>query len=289
MTSPGHSRPPSAPSTAARSPHRDALLTQQVDNNLDGSGAQEDPLNTSHDTTLSIFQDPINWEEEILKHTRARRQKQEMTISSLQVQLQRLQAALARESKRRVAAIAAVEEKCHHQLASLEETLVARIDEHHEHTLHNLSLLESRIVDLEARWERQVGDLESHIDSTAKQLASQLEELQVTVEQETNAARDRYESQCEQVQRMSDQYDKLWKQERQERMSSVHALTDRINSQDDVAQQHVDRLQAQIGQELQLLHDELQLEAQEREQGDDEIAEALNRYMTQIQKSLHYI
>jgi hypothetical protein len=256
---------------------------------LAGAEAAMDTTNDTTTTTLSILNDSsFHWEEEILKHARARREKHETSLSRLSIQTNRLEAALSRESKRRVAAVSELERSLEARIGELEAHLASKIDEQHQETLFALSALDARVTDLEARWERQLGDVTSSVEINLRDLAVQLEELQTTVEQAKAVAEERHSSQSDQIRSLREQYDEMWKQERTERLSSLHALTDRIEGQEGMASDHLRGLQSQIGQQLELLAQELQQEASERQAGDDEIVAGLNRYMAQIQKSLEY-
>jgi uncharacterized protein YukE len=255
----------------------------------DSAMSGEDSANTTGVTQqLSVLHESFQWEEEILKHATARRHRHETSLSKLAVQLGRLQAAMGRESKRRVSAVAELERSVQARLNDLEEQFAARLDEQHHETLQALSGLEHRVSELEARWERQLGDVASAFETTVHDLSSQLDEIKAAVEEERSAADERHDSQATQIESLQREYDGVWKKERQERLGSLHDLTDRIEGQEDVAHMHLKELQDQIGEQLQLLAEELRQEAQERQAGDEDIVAGLNRYMSQIQKSLQY-
>jgi SF-assemblin/beta giardin len=256
----------------------------------DSAMSGEDSANTTGATEqqLSLLHESFQWEEEILKHATARRHRHETSLSKLAVQLGRLQAAMGRESKRRVSAVAELERSVQGRLNDLEEQFAARLDEQHHETLQALSGLEHGVSELEARWERQLGDVASAFETTVHDLSSQLDEIKAAVEEERSAADERHASQATQIESLQREYDGVWKKERQERLGSLHDLTDRIEGQEDVAHMHLKELQDQIGEQLQLLAEELRQEAHERQAGDEEIVAGLNRYMSQIQKSLQY-
>jgi hypothetical protein len=88
---------------------------------------------------------------------------------------------------------------------------------------------------------------------------------------------------------LSLKYEEQWKTERQERLNTCAVLTERMDDQDrqrdELVHDYTDRLRG----ELNALQNDLQQETVDRLYQDEEIVGALNRYTSQLQKSLSYI
>jgi hypothetical protein len=274
-TSPGNA---SASATSAR-------MSQQIT----PSAAASNLHSTKSNILALTVDDHSNFEEVMRQRNKMRREREDTAVAELRTQVSRLEAALACESKRRVAAVQALKQECTSQLQATEERLLVKLAEDRKVSEVRLLAIESRLEALEAQWQADIQRTEQDLDNQAGQLKASIEKLREAQEQERASRLDREGRLLQQMEQLSLKYEEQWKTERQERVDTCAMLTGRMDDQDrqrdELVHDYTDRLRG----ELSALQNDLQQETVDRLYQDEEIVGALNRYTSQLQKSLSYI
>jgi hypothetical protein len=238
---------------------------------------------------LAAVDTDSDFEEVMRQRTKMRREREDTAVAELRTQVSRLEAALAGESKRRVAAVQALKQECTSQLQATEERLLVKLAEDRNASEVRLTATESRLAALEAQWQTDIQRTEKDLDQQAGQLKGSIEKLREAQEQERASRLDREGRLLQQMEALSLKYEEQWKTERQERLDTCAVLTGRMDDQDrqrdELVHDYTDRLRG----ELNALQNDLQQETVDRLYQDEEIVGALNRYTSQLQKSLSYI
>ena len=244
---------------------------------------KSDALVHYNDSTFQDFEDLMR------NATQQRRQREDAQVGELRVTVRRLEAALAAETKRRMAAVQKLRESCKEELKQLEERVVQQLQQDQQSTDERLSKLEQRISKLEDRFETDVVTLHKDIDSKTQAIEDHLQELKLDAEQERQNRLQREGRLLQQLTEISTIYEDRWKSERQDCISTLQLVKDRVEQQDSQLTHQVSNYERKLQQELQLLQQELQQESDERQMQDEQIVAALNRYTQQLQKSLSIV
>jgi len=243
----------------------------------------------SKTTSLVHYSDDSSFEEIMRNATQQRRQREDAQIGELRVTVRRLEAALTAETKRRLAAVKALQDTTQQELKELEKRLVQQLRQEQEDMDERFNKLESRIAKLEDRFETDVVTIHHDVDAKAQEIEANLQELQSTADQERQNRLQREGRLLQQLDEISTIYENRWKSERQDRISSLQILKDRVDQQDSQMTHQVSSYESRLQQELALLQQELQQESTERQVQDEQIVAALNRYTQQLQKSLSIV
>ena len=245
--------------------------------------------NKSNILALAAVDHDTEFEEVMRQRTKMRREREDTAVAELRTQVSRLEAALAGESKRRVAAVQALKQECTSQLHATEERLLVKLAEDRKVSEVRLMATETRLAALEEQWQTDIQRTERDLDREAGQLKGSIEKLREGQEQERSSRLDREGRLLQQMEALSLKYEEQWKTERQERLDTCAVLTGRMDDQDrqrdELVHDYTDRLRG----ELNALQNDLQQETVDRLYQDEEIVGALNRYTSQLQKSLSYI
>ncbi|GAX13180.1 hypothetical protein FisN_17Hh110 [Fistulifera solaris] len=218
-----------------------------------------------------------------------RKEKEDAAVAHLRVQVKHLEAALTAETKRRVQAVKEVQEQAKAAVSQVTALWKESVEKEGTEMNRRLASLEERIAELEEHWKRDVSSIENNIDSKAKQWESALGELQAQAETERKSRSRREEQIMQQINDVSEKYEKSWKEERHHRVSEVGKLTERVKTQEDVRDAQVKRLEGRIQKALDDLNNALEVEVNERQTRDTEIVTALNKYTEQVQTSLSFV
>jgi SF-assemblin/beta giardin len=244
--------------------------------------------NTAASTTLALLH-PSTFEDLIREKTMKRRQKQNTTIASLQVQVERLEAALLAETKRRTAAFQQVQESCAKELQLAVQSMQTQLTQDAETFAARYQQVESQLGQLEGKWQHDVTKIEEEWNTATTELEQEIHEISHTNSREHTSRQVRQEQLLQQIQQLSQRYEIQWRQERSERMTAVQEVSMKQEQAERTRQTQVTAYHNALQQELHLLQQELQQEQSVRQQADDTIVEALNQYTIQLQKSLALI
>lgn len=295
-TPPSPTGSPLRPSSTVMARTPDSLRSNKSTGNASTRSQQSTPsgaASTLHSTKSNILALAVDrdsdFEEVMRQRTKMRREREDTAVAELRIQVSRLEAALAGESRRRVAAVQALKQECTSQLRATEERLLVKIAEDRKVSEARLLATESRLAALEAQWQTDIQRTEQDLDQQAGQLKGSIEKLREKQEQERASRLDREGRLLQQMEALSLKYEEQWKTERQERLDACAMLTGRMDDQDrqrdELVHEYTDRLRG----ELNALQNDLQQETVDRLYQDEEIVGALNRYTSQLQKSLSYI
>jgi SF-assemblin/beta giardin len=224
---------------------------------------------------------------QVLKErTRQRRAQEDAAVSSLRAQVQRLEAALAMESKRRVASIRSLHEQSMQAAQELQERLKLQMVDEIGLVNNRLERLEERMTVLESRYDVDLTQLQTQMTLDATTIQSQLHDLTVQFTNEEQQRKIRHSQQLEQIQSVSDEYRDKWQTERHERLTDTHQLHTTMDQFHIHREQNMASYEGQLTYELQQLSQDLSHETSERQGRDHEIVNALNNYVQQLQDSL---
>ena len=229
-----------------------------------------------------------NFAEVVKERTRLRRERENAAVSTLTVQISRLEAALQAESKRRAKTVHAIKQQAQQEIQQMEETLRKQI---HEETIlvgKRLIAIEDRLTILEQRWQGDVSALNTDLERNRREIENQLKELYSAAEKEKQTRMAREQMLLKQLESVSKEYQERWTQERQDRLLGTGTIEEALKEQSDKTNQTVMSFEQKIRQELHLLSADLEREVAERRGNDDEIVGALNRYTAQLQQTLAY-
>lgn len=223
------------------------------------------------------------------ERTKQRKEREDAALAELRVHVRRLEAALTAETKRRVAAVSELQTQAKHAVDTVLVQWKESLGRESAETQERLNVLEQRLVALEERWERDVKALDGTIANKAKAWKTSLEELQSQAETERKARLQREGKILQRIQELSEQYQEQWKEERHARVAELSALTGRVHIQEDARDAQVKKLEERIHVALEGLNVALRQESTERQERDDEIVDALNKYTAQVQTSLSFV
>jgi hypothetical protein len=284
-----------APSSALTSSSTTPENTSHA--NTESHPRQQESVSSQHDVTdLSMRtimnnsqSDDQNFSNVLKERMKQRKEKEDAAVAHLRVQVKHLEAALTAETKRRVQAVKEVQEQAKAAVSQVTALWKESVEKEGTEMNRRLASLEERIAELEEHWKRDVSSIENNIDSKAKQWESALGELQAQAETERKSRSRREEQIMQQINDVSEKYEKSWKEERHHRVSEVGKLTERVKTQEDVRDAQVKRLEGRIQKALDDLNNALEVEVNERQTRDTEIVTALNKYTEQVQTSLSFV
>lgn len=224
---------------------------------------------------------------QVLKErTRQRRAQEDAAVSTLRAQVNRLESALAAESKRRVASIRSLQEQSIQTAQDLQDRLKKQMQDEISLVNNRLSRMEERMASLEQRYNQDMGALQTQMRNDSQNIHEQLQALKTQFAQEEQQRKVRHQHQLSQIQSVADDYLDRWKTERHERLTAVQQLMDTMHSVHSSREQNMATFEGQLTYELQQLEVALTNESSERQLRDQEIVTALNNYVQQLQESL---
>jgi hypothetical protein len=238
---------------------------------------------------LNQHHDDSDFEEVMRQRTKMRREREDQAVAELRTQVSRLEAALAAESRRRVAAVLALQQECTAQLQATEERLVVKMAQDRAASEERLVQIDRRLEALETQWQTDMQRTEQDLNQQTGQLTACIEQLRGAQEQERSSRLQREGKLLQQMEELSLKYEEQWKTERQERLDTAAMLTGRMDDQDRERDELVHDYTDRLRNELTALQMDLQQETVDRLYQDEEIVGALNRYTAQLQKSLSFI
>ena len=198
----------------------------------------------------------------------------------------RLEDALAAEIKRRVDATTALDELGRSQVHKMEERIKAQLRDENEQLQSRLGDLEERVRRLEESWTTEANHQIEVVNSKASDLNKAISRIQEDQDMERRARLKREGILLRQVEDHAKQTEDTWKTERKERIERLKELETSILRNEARLALEQKRYEDRIENELTLLKEELEVEIEERQNQDEQIVSALNRYTQQLQQSL---
>ena len=223
------------------------------------------------------------------ERTKQRKEREDQALAHLRVQVRRLEAALAAETKRRVAAVAALQQEAQTAIAQVAEQYQTALAQEGQVANERYLKLEQRVEALEKRWESDVVQVESAIQTKATVWKAALDDVQAQAETERKARLQREGRLMQRIEQVAEDYQEKWKTERHDRVSEMTTLTERVRVQEEARENQVRGLESRIQEALKELDTALQQEIVERQAHDQELVTALNNYTATVQSSLTFV
>ena len=198
----------------------------------------------------------------------------------------RLEDALAAETKRRVDATTALDELARTQVHELEERVRGQLREENERLQLRLGALEERVRLLEENWIVDSNNQIELVNSKAADLGKSIAQIRDDQNMERKARLKREGILLQQVEGYAKEADDRWTAEHNDRVQRLKELEDQIIRNEARLALEQKRHEDRIETELVALKEELENEVAERQNQDEEIVAALNRYTQQLQHSL---
>lgn len=280
-------RPPSTPAASSTAPTSRVLLISSGSNT--GHQPEYDEhkqrSETDHDNNANA-NDEADFEARMRERNRLRKEREEHHMATLKVQLGRLEDALAAETTRRVDATTGLDDTARRQIYEMEQRLRQQLQDDHAQLYDRLDQLEHRVQFLQEKWQTESGDQLKSIEAKAEGLAKALGGIRQGQAVERKARLRREGQLLEQVESVAKEFEERWNHERQDRINRIGELEQQITGHEARLMQKQQEYEDRIDEELAALQQELALEVQERQAGDDEIVAALNRHTEQMKRHL---
>lgn len=218
------------------------------------------------------------------ERSRQRKDREDAAVAALRVQVQRLEAALQAETKRRVAVTQQLKETARGEWERIEASLQQQYRDLAEQSDTRWLSLEDRLSLLEEKWKQDVLSGEKHIAETAEMMESRLKEIELQAEQDKESRQALYDRLTKQMEEITQNFDQKWQDEVTAREKAVGEIRQKWqDTHKDTSQRDVtDRLEKEVEQ-LRLA---LVQERMEREQHDDGLLLNLKAYSEHLQESL---
>jgi hypothetical protein len=227
-----------------------------------------------------------NFAQVIREKTKQRKLQEDAAICKLKVEVDHLEAALQRETKRRVDAIQHLQELYKTAMSDMEKRISKSMQEEMQFVQDKLIGLEDRIEKLEQRWLLDTTTFTDKINCNNKEIKSQIVELQNTIQSERRQQKQRQEQLEHQIQELTREFTEKWQTERRERMLDLARIESGFEDAHENRQNEVGHFENVLKSQLAQLQKDMEREVIERHQSDEEIVQALNRYSKQLQDSL---
>mmetsp|Transcript_11621 Transcript_11621/g.21731 ORF Transcript_11621/g.21731 Transcript_11621/m.21731 type:complete len:274 (-) Transcript_11621:418-1239(-) len=244
------------------------------------------PLSSSRASKLTTVIGDGSFESIMKARAQKRKEKDEHCVAELRVAMNNMDRSLTQEIKRRVEGNKALENKAREEITAMEKRLQLVLENRVQSFQHSLSLLESKVQELNDRLEEEKMNIPQDIEKKGKELKEILLEIQNDFSVER---RDRLAREGRLMKQLNDHHQYIserWQQETEERTRDATELKNRLEHHESNRANADQEFEALITSELKALKDSLQQETMERKVEDDEIVEALNRYTANLQKSL---
>lgn len=218
------------------------------------------------------------------ERSRQRKDREDAAVAGLRVQVQRLEAALQAETKRRVAVTQQLKETAKGEWERIEENLQRQYRDLAEQSDTRWVSLEDRLSLLEEKWKQDVLTSEKNIAETSKTIESRLEDIELQAQQDKESRQALHDRLANQIREISEMFDRKWKDEADARNKAVGELREKWEAaHHDTSERNVtDRLEKEVEQ-LRLA---LVQERMEREKHDDGLLQNLQAYSDHLQESL---
>eukprot|EP00339_Tiarina_fusa_P006203 CAMPEP_0117004448 /NCGR_PEP_ID=MMETSP0472-20121206/5416_1 /TAXON_ID=693140 ORGANISM="Tiarina fusus, Strain LIS" /NCGR_SAMPLE_ID=MMETSP0472 /ASSEMBLY_ACC=CAM_ASM_000603 /LENGTH=270 /DNA_ID=CAMNT_0004705403 /DNA_START=13 /DNA_END=825 /DNA_ORIENTATION=+ len=235
---------------------------------------------------LGAASDGTTFEELMRERNRLRKEKEDYNVAELKVQINRLEDALAAETKRRVDATTKLDAVAREEVYEMEKRLRKQLDEDNEKLERRMSKIEARLEDLEERWKKDSAAQMDLITKKSTDLRNAMEQIQEEQDTERKARLKREGKLLEQIESHKKEFEDRWTEERNSRMEEIARLEEKVDQQEHKRVHEQGDFQHRVEIELEALRREFEDEVKERQEQDDQIVSALNRYTQQLQQSL---
>lgn len=239
---------------------------------------------TSDAAALTIPGQAPDFASLLKERSRQRKDREDAAVAGLRVQVQRLEAALQAETKRRVAVTQQLKETAAGEWERIEQQLQKQYSQLAEQSESRWVSLEDRLSLLEEKWKQDVLSTEQSIAETQKTMESRLEEIELQAQQDKESRQARHDRLNNQIDEINKMFDQKWKTEAEERAKAVDEIREKweLSHKDTSHRDVTDRLEKEVEQ-LRLA---LVQERMDRERHDEGLLQNLQAYSEHLQESL---
>eukprot|EP01036_Dinobryon_divergens_P031649 gene31649-41086_t len=224
---------------------------------------------------------------EMKKGTRQRREKDEFKITELKSEMNRLDTELNMEIKRRTEMNKSTQIWFEDQLSQLNATFQDTLDKRKTETNRRLDQLNQRITDLDTHFENQKREILQYIDDRGAELTKLLNQFKAEFDEDRRLRLEREAVIVKQLTDHEQEVSERFEQQIESRESRYKVIRALLEDNIKLRERSETRFQTYFEKEIGRLKNEYFKEARERE--DDEIVEALNRYTLKLQTSLKVV
>jgi len=262
------------------------MLSPRTEDDKSIGSHQTTPLSSRKASKMSAVIGDGSFEAVMKERAKQRKEKDDQTIAELRVCMTNMERSLNQEIKRRIECTTSLETKCTEQISAMEERLNSIIDAQADTIKGQLSLVEKRVDELNARLEEERTKIPLDIEQRGKELQQMLNSFQENFNLEKT---DRLNREGRIMKQLTDHavfMGKQWNEESTSREDNISELTLKLQEHSNTREEADSKFEHLIETELKTLKQDIERERNERKLEDDEIVEALNRYTDNLQNSL---
>ena len=215
-----------------------------------------------------------------------RKEKEEHSLAQITVQLTAAERALTQETQRRISSTHAIQKSCTKKMQDMEQNFERILNIRSLRMEERLVNVQQKLEELTNRFEEEKASVPQDMNARGKELKEMLDSFQKELSEERL---DRLKREGRILKQMDDNSSAIYsaiEKETAEREQVSYDLLSRIEYNERSQKQE---MESKITTELHELRGMIDREQQERELGDDEIVQALDRYTQQLQSSLSVI
>eukprot|EP01035_Chromulina_nebulosa_P020952 gene20952-27155_t len=237
-------------------------------------------------TIVSGFEE---FELDMKKGTRQRREKDEFRISELKNEMSRLDKDLIAEIKRRTEMNKSTQMWFEENLDLLNKTFHSTLNERSTKTNARIDEVNDRITTLDLRLTKEKEEIIKQIDAQGETLRKLLNEFKGEFEKDKILRLEREEKITEQLNDHEQLVDDNFKAQIEDREKRYALVRNMLEDNIKLREKSEEKFQTFFENQIHILHNQIKNESQIRQREDDEIIEALNRYTLKLQNSLKVV
>jgi len=218
-----------------------------------------------------------------------RKEKEEHSLAQVTIQLTAAERALTMETQRRIQSTHAVQKSCTQKIQEMERNFERILNERSLRMEERLVSVQQKVEELTNRFEVEKESVPKDMDERGKELKDMLNTFQRELSEERS---DRLNREGRILKQMEDNSSTIFgaiENETNQREEIVYGLQSRIEENERQRTQNEQELQSKLQTEMDELKGMIDREEKERQLGDEEIVNALERYTQQLQSSLSVI
>mmetsp|Transcript_33323 Transcript_33323/g.55954 ORF Transcript_33323/g.55954 Transcript_33323/m.55954 type:complete len:258 (+) Transcript_33323:118-891(+) len=244
---------------------------------------------TTKEKLATIVSGFDEFDTEMKRGTRQRREKDEFRITELKNEMTRLDTELTAEIKRRMEMNKSTQIWFEDQLAVLNVKFHKKLEERKEATYARLEKTNERITNMEMYFEDQKQKILKYIDDRGEELAKLLYKFKDEFEEDRALRLEREAVIVKQLTDHEQEVGERFQDQINSREARYQAVREVLEDNIKLREKSEARFQSFFDREINRLKNEFRAEAEIREREDDEIIEALNRYTLKLQTSLKVV
>jgi len=218
-----------------------------------------------------------------------RKEKEEHSLAQVTIQLTAAERALTMETQRRIQSTHAIQKSCTQKITEMERNFERILNERSLRMEERLVSVQQKVEELTNRFEVEKESVPKDMDARGKELKDMLNTFQRELSEERT---DRLNREGRILKQMEDNSSTIFgaiEKETNKREEIVYGLQSRIEENERQRTQNEQELQSKLQTEMDELKGMIDREEKERQLGDEEIVNALERYTQQLQSSLSVI